>query len=346
MLLNTISAACVCETRMPSAFLGYRDVAKPVGALENLRGNKAGNVKADVLAVQEMLNLVAIAQGGQMGPGGAKGLVEDGIIGKFTRGAIVTFQKKQFPDKNADGVIEPAKRSIYRLNLLAYTEVDETLRARAKAEIAQAARYIRQGRHIIDQMRHQLRVPSSLFSGGKAERLLNYHFRLDKSTDKQRDLDTIDRVLSDMHIRTAHVPSGPNQREAFGFIDSQPASYAKDPPYAFAFGGGFHYLQGRTIGDMFPGGGTGLPPDMRMDLIYLTRRVLTASVGTPTYVIMHELAHHVGGRMGDIDHVTDHAYWHRQQSKYERLTTYQCMTNADCYSQFCWEAATGTHFRP
>jgi peptidoglycan hydrolase-like protein with peptidoglycan-binding domain len=349
LVANCFTVSCTCRPASAFEAIGFRDITAPVGQLGNLGpGNHKGNLPEDTKTVQELLNLVAVADGGQRGPGGAKGLKEDGIVGPLTRGAIATFQKKQFPDKTPDSVVEPHKRTIHRLNTLAFPGVDDGLREKGRAAISQAAEYIKRARHLVGVA--QMQMPGGLFKNEKAERLLNYHFKIDRSTDRARDLRMIDSVLFTMYLATAHVPLGPNQKSAFGYIDTMPASYTKDPPYAFTFGGGYQYLMGKTVGDLLkflnlkkaPGMGS----DIRVDQIYLTRRVLDAAPGIITYAIIHELGHYCGGVNGDIDFIDDRAYLHRQKDRYEKLSTYESMTNADCYSQFCWENVHGSIFKP
>lgn len=343
MLVNCFMESCTCRKVPASEVLVFRDVSMPVGALENLRPPRPGNAATDVRTVQELLNLVPVSEGGQKGPG--RGLVEDGIAGRDTRGAILLFQRKQFPRRPADGVVEKSKHTIHRLNMLVFPDVDEALQNEARACIQQAASFIRQGRALVNAAQMQLMVPNPLFRNEKAERLLNYHFHLDKSRDKARDLGFIDRNLLLMLTAAGHVPLGPDQKPAFGFIDKLPGSFRPDPPYAFSFCGGYRFLMGKTYTDRNVHRDWG-DPDTRVDHIYLTRKVLTAAPGIVTYAIIHELAHFVGGIDGDIDAIVDNAYWHKDQVKYEALSTEQAKVNADSYSELCWEAVTGGRFRP
>jgi hypothetical protein len=58
------------------------------------------------------------------------------------------------------------------------------------------------------------------------------------------------------------------------------------------------------------------------------------------------MSHYVGGRSGEIDFIDDRAYYHRQRVKYERLSPYEAMTNADSFAQFVWQANVHAHFLP
>ena len=82
-------------------------------------------------------------------------------------------------------------------------------------------------------------------------------------------------------------------------------------------------------------------------MVYVTRLLLDLTdEPSQSYVILHELAHFVGGQWHDIDHIDDRAYYHRNKQRYDRLSPYEAMTNADSYSQYAWEVNTGQHFYP
>lgn len=350
LLANSFLTDCGCAKVPAAALFVFRDVAKPVGKLENLAVPQSGNLPADVRTVQELLNMVPVAKGGQLRPDGSKGLKEDGLIGPLTRGAIHDFQKKQFPDRTADTVVEHSKVTIHRLNQLALPTVDKELQDRGRASIAQAARYIVQGHQAVSAAILQRGLPTPLFRNEKVERLLNFHFHIDRSTDALRDLRFVQSLLFTMMTASAHIPLGPNQHSTFGFIDTQPLSNQKDPFFAFTFGGGFKFMQGKTVADLEAQ--LGLPrdkllgPETRVDQIYLTRRLINAAPDTIVYALIHELAHFCGGLSGDIDDIDDKAKLDREKAKYERLSCFESITNADCYSQFCWELQHGVTFRP
>jgi hypothetical protein len=75
-------------------------------------GSNGANDQKDVEAVQTLLNMVPIANGG------ANPVLDlDGWSGKNTEAAIRAFQMRQF--KEADGRVDPGKRTIAALNTLA-----------------------------------------------------------------------------------------------------------------------------------------------------------------------------------------------------------------------------------
>lgn len=350
LFANCFLTDCNCSKVPAAALFAFRDVARPVGKLENLGTGQSGNLPADVRTVQELLNMVPTTEAGQMQPDGSKGLEEDGLIGPLTRGAIHDFQEKQFPDRTPDTVVEHSKATIHRLNQLALPTVDKELQEKGRASIAEAARYIVQGHQAVSMAVLQRGLPISQFRNPKVERLLNYHFHIDKSTDASRDLRFVQETLFTMMTASAHIPLGPNQHSTYGFIDTQPLSNQKDPFFAFTFGGGFKFLQGKTVGDLESQLGLSrdrlLGPETRVDQIYLTRRLINGAPGIIVYALIHELAHFCGGVFGDIDTIDDKAKLDRQKAKYEALSCFDAITNADCYSQFCWELQHGVTFRP
>ena len=69
------------------------------------------NRPADVVEIQKALNRVPAEQGGA-----DPQLTVDGLSGPMTRGAIRTFQTKQFPGVPADSRVDPKQRTIGRIN--------------------------------------------------------------------------------------------------------------------------------------------------------------------------------------------------------------------------------------
>jgi len=74
-------------------------------------GEKGKNHSTDVKTVQKLLNLVPADQGGP-----ADKLDEDGKYGPDTRAAIRAFQTFYFGAQGTDGLVEPHRRTINKLN--------------------------------------------------------------------------------------------------------------------------------------------------------------------------------------------------------------------------------------
>ncbi|QCI68138.1 hypothetical protein [Phreatobacter stygius] len=318
----------------------YRDISAPVGALENRGASLRGNLKPDVLIVQQLLNKIAMAEGGPTSAGSSGRLQEDGLCGPRTRLAIQKFQEKQFPGKRPDTIVDKAQRTIYRLNQLAAPEVDDFLKAKAVASLGIVASYLVRTLARIDLVRLSWMTPNAQFNNTKEEARLNFHFHLDRSSDKRRDLDMIRRTYQTMLAASGYVPKGPNQKSAFGFLDTRPKEALGEVQYAWAYAGGFLYLQG------VDGHSALHETNLRADQIYLSRSLLNAHEGAIIYAITHELAHFCGGVHGDIDYIEDRAYFHKDRKKCEKLDAYQAMTNADSYGQYNWEVNRNTHYQP
>lgn len=316
----------VCRTDDPKPAITYLEIKSAVGADAPRVRNRA----EDVRIIQQLLNKISFAAGGPALP-----LTCDGICGKLTRAAIARFQKVAMGTALPDGIVDPERRTLYKLNELGAPQsvTDESLRALYRTHIAAAGAMILAGLRVVQFALMQANLPNPITADGKGARLLAYHFKLDKASDPVAHLSGIDRVLRDMHAITAYQPHGPNQKPGFGFLESGTDPDMKLTAYAFAYSNGAH-----KSGRMNRNG-------MRVDLLYLTRRILSLRDAAISYAIVHELAHFVGNAaMNQL--IGDPAYLHRQQALYEGLSPDKAALNADCYSQFCHEAQFGMPFRP
>jgi peptidoglycan hydrolase-like protein with peptidoglycan-binding domain len=311
----------------------YVNIKQPVGVIEGHR--QSGNRPDDVRAIQGLLNRIKPVDGGPASP-----LAVDGICGPLTRGAIKLFQRTQFPDVLPDTIVDPNYPTHYRLNTIVNPLGDGALIPAAKEAMAELATYIAKTIRTLDLIRdawsHAL--PSPIFSREREIKVLNSHFHLDRSTNRLRDLALIRTVYRDMQVVCAHIPSGPNQRPAYGIFNVMPHDIKGQYPYAWTFAGGWRFNQGKAYKEK----DRNINQDM--DMIYLTQAILSGNPGNFKYVVCHELAHYVGGGDNDIDLVDDHAYFHKNPEKYKSLNTYDAITNADCYSQYNWEVNTGSRF--
>lgn len=320
-----IGEGFTCSAYDPRPDITYLEVASAVGAA----AARVRNLAADVRIVQGLLNKISFAAGGPERP-----LATDGICGKLTCAAIVRFQKVAMGTAYPDGIVDPQKRTIYRLNELATPNslTDDTLREMYRTHIAAAGAMILAGLRVVQFAMAQASLPNPITSDSAGARQLQAHFRLGQARDRAAHLAVIDRVLRDMHAITAYQPHGPNQKPGFGWLESGTDPALKDTYYAFAYSSGAH-KPGRVT-----------QRGMRVDLLYLTRRILSLRSPAISYVIVHELAHFVGNAAQNQP-IRDAAYLNGQQASYDALRADQCLLNADCYSQLCHEAKFGTVFR-
>lgn len=316
----------VCRADDPRPATPYLELTSAVGA----EAPRVRNRAEDVRKVQLLLNKISFAAGGPALP-----LATDGICGKLTRAAIARFQKVAMGAAFPDGIVDPERRTLYKLNELGAPQsvTDESLRALYRSHIAAAGAMILSGLRVVQFAMAQAGLPNPITADGKGARLLGYHFKLEKASDPAAHLSGIDRVLRDMHAITAYQPHGPNQKPGFGFLESGTDPDMKQTAYAFAYSNGAH-----KSGRMNRNG-------MRVDLLYLTRRILALRDPAISFAIVHELAHFVGNAALH-QQIGDPAYLHSQQARYETLSPDQAVLNADCYAQFCHEAQFGTPFRP
>jgi len=332
-----LQADFTCTDEGPR-LIGVVDIQSPVGDVESR--DVYGNRLDDVRKVQVLLNKVGPGEGGPTAPGSSGVLKVDGLCGPLTRRAVVVFQRKQFPEKPPDGIVDPNQRTLYRLNQIATPELDNGLVAKATAGLATVKAYLSLAIVKASAVLMEWRLDNPLFKLSQQEALLNENFHLDRSTDRVRDLGTILDVYQRMLTVVGHIPRGPNQKTAFGFIAASPLNRSGVIPFAFAYGGGWRLLQG------YSGKDSDFLDPVRKDLIYVTQHLMNAHEGAFIYAIVHELAHYVGGRSGDIDAIADRAYFHRQLDMYKRLSAYEATTNADSYAQYVWQVNRGAHFRP
>ncbi|WP_425618552.1 peptidoglycan-binding protein [Anatilimnocola sp. NA78] len=315
----------------------FQDVILPVGRLEN-RGKVPGNLAADTRTVQSLLNRIPASQGGTQGSGEfGLGLAVDGDCGPLTKSAIKQFQKLQFPSVSPDSIVDPAQRTIFRLNRLASQCLDDVLLHRARRSLRQVARFIDRALNELETVEMALRTGQHI-KFLPAIRRTNFHFRIQRSPAPFHHLWFIRETFRTMLQVVALPPQA--GVSAFGFLQITPLASLQAEHFAYAKPGGYKHLKGQTMtieNDVV---------DHALDLIYLTPRMLDLTDLGFVYVIMHELSHYVGGEEGAADHIDDRAYFHRERTKYDRLTPFEATRNGDCYSQFAFEVNTGKPFLP
>ncbi len=286
------------------------------------------NREADVRTIQRLLNGVPPLQGGPVPK-----LDVDGKVGQLTVNAIGGFQKKQIGW--SDGRVDPGGQTWHHLQAIAeMSPGNPTLAPSAVSSIPAAL-------HMISMARLHLDVARLAFSGGPggglfgsanaaAAALVNKHFHLDKATSPLVALRMVDGIYSRMQGAIGHVPAGT-------WVFEDDPSDPPDTSYAFTYMGGYSFLMGRSQRS-----GTGR---IYLDRIYLCRRLVSYDRDTIVYAMVHELAHFCGGKEGMVDAIDDWAYAHRPTG-YEKLTPFAAIRNADCYSQYAWEAVRHVEFRP
>jgi Putative peptidoglycan binding domain len=292
----------------------------PVGAPPRSR-----NLSGDVYEVQRALNRFSPIDGGPSPP-----LVVDSICGSKTIAAIRNFQLKKFGWSGADGVVDPGQQTERALfgnspgNPYIHGGPDGPKASspvspatEMYANIARALSIINITRSQISSARVFRMGGSSLGFGEGAWNKLVKHFQIDKFKNWEKTLSDIDRIYSDMQTAIGYVPQG-----VVLFVDQSPTSTRG--AYAWAVSGGYS-LERRQLEDHDE-----WPPGS----ILVMQKMRTLKSDAYAYVLIHELAHYVGPVSPDI---VDYAY-HRDPAKYAALWPEQRIRNADCYSQFAFDA--------
>lgn len=301
-------------------------LSAPIG-----QGHSARNLFPDVIAVQRGLNALLPGDRGFLKP-----LVEDGLCGPKTRAAIQLFQILHFGWKGADGLMEPARQTVNKLNELLKTKayVAPTLEDIARAmglslaqlegalqeSFALAKEWIRAGYH---------RTLNPL-----ADPLLEKYFQLDRQRDPagaRRQVGLIFGRLNTFFLR----PGGLWGEAAF---QPEPRLRATST-YAWCSAGGY-FMPGQTGFVPMDEKETLYP--IRFDTIYYTLRFIFMSVEARAYCIVHELCHYVA----QDPEIRDKVYAHKDPEGFASLPPPLRMINTDHYAMMAFEAATGRSVSP
>lgn len=321
-----------CEQRMvlrnlenPSEQPTSGDVEISIAASVGIHG---ANFSSDVVKIQDALNQVPPEEGGA-----SPKLDTDCKCGPKTKKAIQLFQLKHFGWKGSDGLIEPGKQTLAKLNEI----LGKKIKSRGSHDLV-ASSVIQLALNMVAAARANLLIASpfvdskdtsirgiTTFNRKSLMRLLNQHFSLDSWRDRRTKFNII-RNIYNLMAQIFQRPGGP-----WGV-----AIFERDPLHdrgrAYAWGGGyfasgqFNYYNGKK---------------MRMDSIYLCTRFFDlADRYSQAFIIVHELAHFVSRH----SHIIDYAYnpeGSPKGSKVKGLTYELKILNAECYANFAYEALTG-----
>lgn len=278
------------------------------------------NYKDDVAKIQAALNRFSPSEGGPNPPLGV-----DGIIGPKTKAAIYQFQRKWMitPDNSdkADGVVDVKGYTLRRLSAGPGRPID--LPTEFATRIPRALEIISATRAAIMLARSYFQRPDqsgpfpSINSLGRqqADRL-ERHFRIRQTPNPMRRINEIEAIYLSMQRAIGHIP--------VDFIAEEPESIATGA-YMFVFFGGFYR---RNPSDNWNG--------IHKGKLYLCARARTLGQEAFAYSMIHELAHYVGP-MSESSGIDDHAYYHREPAKFEKLNSELRFRNADNYAQYAFD---------
>jgi peptidoglycan hydrolase-like protein with peptidoglycan-binding domain len=294
-------------------------ISLPVGV-----GPLARNQPEDVRIIQDALNQVSL-KGVAGGP--IPFLTVDGICGPKTNAAISRFQQVQL--QIFDGVIEPNKKTILRLNEIVDPISDEDLRAKVR----QAVPIV--GQAVAAALSNLQAViaggPSASGPAAIATDRLNRHFRLDALSSSDQSTARIDLFRS--YTRYSTVILNP---ELFNLDVVDEFDLDKtNAKIALTRGQGF-----------FEEGQIDEETKKRLDHIHLGLGFFAPSV-TPefaAFIILHELSHFVGHSDGRF--IVDNGRGWFDDTFIRPLSADQRLTNADSYATFAHECRVGSPVKP
>ena len=315
-----------------------KSVSKGLVEISDSVGQRGKNLAVDVRTIQDDLNRVRDDQGGA-----SPDLIVDGSCGPKTIKAIQMFQLKHFGWSGADGLVEPNRQTLAKLNELLGGQFEssaspighplpwktsgqnwldsESFRLAHKfilaalANLTSASAYLEEG---------ETGGGLSVFSRSERMRLLNRHFEIDSFGSRKRV--TYDFIYQH-YFRMRQVFERPGGLwGAAAFVPDPttvPAGWQRD---AMAGRGG--YYRGGEISHEHG-------HSLRIDSIYIQQSFFESSKFLQACTIVHELAHFVGHPV----RITDPCYY--WQPNYKTLNREVRIVNADNYTDFASDAGSG-----
>ena len=280
------------------------------------------NRNADVRAIQNALNKFEPIDGGP-----DPKLVVDGLIGPKTKAAIHQFQKKfnLHPKSSTvpDDIVDPEGPTIRRLRKGPGAIPD--LPGEFAARIPRLTEIITAARAVLLLAKTFIRPPGGvpgLGTGKGSAQKVDRHFHTSKLRDPVTRLNEIDSIYLGMLTAIGFIPQG------VILAQNEPPRVAEGA-FMFTFMGG-NRLRIRKPNEPAP-----TFEGLDVTSIYLCPRARTLNPDGFVYAMTHELAHFVGPTDNGIG---DNAYFHKTPDKYRNLSPIFAFQNADCYSQFAFDA--------
>jgi peptidoglycan hydrolase-like protein with peptidoglycan-binding domain len=298
---------------------GPISISQPVG-----RGPLARNQIDDVRTIQDALNQVTL-KGITGGP--IPFLAVDGICGPKTNAAISRFQQVQL--NIFDGVIEPNKKTIIRLNEIVDPVSDDDLRAKVRQALPLA------GQAIAGALTNLQAIiaggPNPAGPAAAAADRLNRHFLLNTLSPSQQSTARVDLFRTFTRFSAVMVNPAAINIDAEDEFDLD----KRNPKIALTTGKGF-----------FEEGQTDDVTKKRLDRIHLGLGFFAPTV-TPefgAFIILHELSHFVGHSDGRF--IVDNGRGWFDDQFIKPLSADSRLTNADSYASFAHECRVGSPAKP
>jgi len=283
-------------------------------------GNHGTNREDDTRKIQRALNEVPADQGRAVPL-----LVVDGKCGAKTIKAIQMYQLKHFGWGGADGLVEPNKRTIAKLNedtgAISFPDMAPVIRL-TQRWVFHCLENLRFVDIVLDQEEPEPGAPFTLQIFNRAERmrLVNKHFDLDAFPNKRAMLFLIRKTFFTMKT-VFERPGGLWGVRTFEKDPLNLAVQAYVPKAGFFHQGEFIFAKGKKL---------------RADSIYLCVRFANELQDDRrrAFVVIHELAHFVGHPQP----IGDHAH-NKEGNKIRTMPSNLKIINAETYANFAWEAS-------
>ena len=311
--------SCQSLPVLSSGFTGPVAISAPVG-----RGPLARNQADDVRTIQDALNQVTLA-GAAGGP--IPFLAVDGICGPRTNAAIARFQQVQL--QIFDGVIEPNRNTIVRLNEIIDPVSDDDLRVKVRQALPIVGLALTAAVRDLQAVITSGPTPSG--PAATATDRLNRHFGLATLPAAEQSAAHVD--LFGSYTRFSTVIMNP---ELFNIdtvdefdLDRHNPRIALTQPQGF-------FEEGREDEDTH----------RRLDRIHLGLGFFAPSVGAEfaAFIILHELSHFVG--RSNRQNIGDFGRGWFDDRFMRPLSANQRLANADSYAGFAHECRTGNPAKP
>jgi len=312
--------SCISTSTLPTG-AGPIAISKPVG-----QGPLARNIPDDVKIIQEALNQVTV-KGVTGGP--IPLLVVDGIKGPKTQSAILKFQQAQVRSVRADGLVEPGKQTILRLNEIdsPISKFDLNVKLAASLPLLRAAlaAAIQNVTIVITS------GPGTTVSAALAEDRLNRHFVLNTIDASGQSNARVN--LFETYSEMALVVNQPDLFDMFGAIDA----FDVDPQNAKI---ALTTAQG-VFEPPLKDGADNPARQIRLGLGFFAPNV---SNDFAAFILIHELAHFTSRRDGEL--IIDNGRGWFDDVFIRPLSAAQRLLNADSYGSFAQECRTGSAAKP
>ncbi len=320
VLVMPAVGSCISTSTLPTG-AGPIAISKPVG-----QGPLARNIPDDVKIIQEALNQVTV-RGVTGGP--IPLLVVDGIKGPKTQSAILKFQQAQVRSVRADGLVEPGKQTILRLNEIDSPISKFDLNAKLAASLpllrAALAAAIQNVTIVITS------GPGTTVSAALAEDRLNRHFALNTIDASGQSNARVN--LFETYSEMALVVNQPDLFDMFGAIDA----FDVDPQNAKI---ALTTAQG-VFEPPLKDGADNPARQIRLGLGFFAPNV---SNDFAAFILIHELAHFTSRRDGEL--IIDNGRGWFDDVFIRPLSAAQRLLNADSYASFAQECRTGSAAKP